>query len=968
MEISRQGLKASFWIVFGVILCTGMFILLNLVQMRLDASRVIHTREVLQTLQATLSQLADAEVGEQGYLLSGDRRFLGPYVDGLARISDDLKRLRALVEDNPRQELRLDGLEQEVHAKFDLMAEMVKLKEQDPSSGRWTALLGQARADMDIIHDQMAAMDQEEQTLLRARTDHFWTTVWTAVGAGLLAVILGVAGTLVLLQLVLRNLNVRDDLEREAERHRQWLQVTLHSIGDGLITTDLDGRVTILNPVAEQLTGWSANEAIGQPLERVFQIINEETGKPADNPVWRVLREGIVLGLVNHTALVHTSGRVTPIQDSAAPIRDADGKIVGTVLVFNDVTEKRKAEVNLAQSELRFRKLTELSPIAVWVNRSDRIELANPEACRLMGANGLDQLEGRSIFDIWHPDSHEKVRARLRAGMGGHIVQRSEETIIRLDGSVRIMEVSSAPFEDANGFALQCVLMDVTERNQAELALRESEERFRRLFDTAPVPYALFHKSGPTLAVNRRFQETFGYDLAEIPTILEWWRRAYPDPAIFRESADYWEGISAQAAEGHPSVMLSGRRQITCKDGTVRSVEVSGLLQQDQVLTTFFDLTDRLREEEDRRKVEERMVQAQRLEALGVLVAGVAHNFNNILAIIMGTASMQEHLAKDPSQLEALRIIDTACQRGRGLVRSLTHFARPSVPNQVPIEMGAFIGELRLLLGNTARKNISIVEVLLEEPAWILGDPGSFSSALMNLCLNSLDAMPHGGTLTLRTVILPGDMVEVSVEDTGEGMAPEILARVTEPFFTTKAVDKGTGLGLSITHGVIKAHGGTMEIASRRGQGTQVKVRVPRHSALTGEPTSLPPERALGFSKVLVVDDEEEVRTMLARMLTMAGAGHVKTVASGLEALESLDSGDIPDLIILDYNMPGLDGTQTTALIRSSHRDIPIIISSGVPDLEGRDGFNQEKVGVISKPFTLEEIRKKLAELRVGTG
>lgn len=256
----------------------------------------------------------------------------------------------------------------------------------------------------------------------------------------------------------------------------------------------------------------------------------------------------------------------------------------------------------------------------------------------------------------------------------------------------------------------------------------------------------------------------------------------------------------------------------------------------------------------------------------------------------------------------------------------------------------------------------------MEEPAWILGDPGSFSSALMNLCLNSLDAMPHGGTLTLRTVILPGDMVEVSVEDTGEGMAPEILARVTEPFFTTKAVDKGTGLGLSITHGVIKAHGGTMEIASRRGQGTQVKVRVPRHSALTGEPTSLPPERALGFSKVLVVDDEEEVRTMLARMLTMAGAGHVKTVASGLEALESLDSGDIPDLIILDYNMPGLDGTQTTALIRSSHRDIPIIISSGVPDLEGRDGFNQEKVGVISKPFTLEEIRKKLAELRVGTG
>jgi PAS domain S-box-containing protein len=844
MVISRQVLKAGFWIVFGVILCAGTLVLHNTLQMREDARRVAHTREVRDTLQMTLSKLVEAETCERGYLLSGDRQFLEPYTDALARIPDNLKHLRDLVADDPRQKQRIDRLEQLVRAKVDLMAAMVRLKAQDPASGRWLTLLGQAKADMDTINGQMAAINWEEQTLLNMRVDDYWKAFRITMGAVILAAILGAAGILILLQMVLRNMNARDDYQREVENNRQWLQVTLRCIGDGLITTDLEGRVTFLNPVAEQMTGWSAKAAIGLPLEQVFFIINEETGKPAIDPAGRVLREGITLELANHTALVHTSGRVTPIQDSAAPIRDSDGKVVGLVLVFNDVAE----------------------------------------------------------------------------------------------------------------------------RKQAERALRESEERFRRLFETAPVPYALFHMNGPTLAVNQRFQETFGYDLAEIPDMLSWWRRAYPDEAALRESEQYWAAISASVAEGGPSVVLGGRRRVTCKDGTVRTVAVSGLLQQDQVLATFFDLTDHLREEEDQRKVEERMVQAQRLEALGVLVAGVAHNFNNILAIIMGTASMQEPEAKNPSLQEALRIIDTACQRGRGLVRSLTHFARPSALNQVPIDLGALIAELRLLLGNTARKNIAMVQVLPEEPVWILGDPGSFNSALMNICLNSLDAMPGGGTLTLRVANLPSEAVEVSIEDTGEGMTPEILKRVTEPFFTTKAVDKGTGLGLSIAHGVVKAHGGTMEITSTPGHGTAVKLRFPRHIVPTRETLALMPPQTLGVSKVLVVDDEEEVRGVLAKMLQLAGASEVKTVASGQEALVSMDSGDIPDLIILDHNMPGLNGTQTLALIKVGHPDMPVIIASGELGIEGRDVFNQKNVGFITKPFRFDEIRAVFAKMGVHAG
>ena len=838
IPLVRLSVRLSlFWLIWSVVLgVSGVVAYRNVQELSQAAGWVAHTHEVLEASQATLTTLTEAESGQRGFLITGDPVSLEPYRAALARLQEELGQVQALVRDNPRQGVLVQGLRELAGARLDELRMTLNLRDRDPEAARRAVLAHLSTNIMGSIRGQFEAMRREEQALLAGREQASRRAFRAALFSGMLSMGLGLLGMAALLGLVLR---------------------------------------------------------------------------------------------------------------------DASGR--------------RKAASELAQSEERFRKLTELSPNAIWVNRNDRIELANPEACRLMGAAAADQLEGRSIYDIWHPDSHGKVRERLKAGISGRVVQRSEEAIVRLDGSVRTLEVSSAPFEDAHGFALQCVLTDVTERRQAERALRDSEDRFRRLFETAPVPYALFHRSGPTLALNQRFQETFGYTLEDVPTMAAWWRRAYPDPAALRESEQYWEA-AARGAVGDTAVEMGGRRQVTCRDGTVRTVEVSALMHMDQVLATYFDLTDHLRQEEDRRRVEERMVQAQRLEALGVLVAGVAHNFNNILAVIMGTASMQELDAREPAQVEALRIIDTACQRGRGLVKSLTHFARPSVPNRLPIELGALIAEMRLLLGNTARRNIAIVEALAPGPAWILGDPGSFSSALMNLCLNSLDAMPDGGTLTLRTAIPRPDLVEISVEDTGEGMAPEVLARVTEPFFTTKAVDKGTGLGLSVAHGVVKAHGGTLEITSQPGRGTQVKLRMPRHLEPAPGAGAAPPPRSLGLAKVLVVDDEEDVRGVLVRMLTLAGAARVETVASGLEALASLEAGDLPDLVILDHNMPGLDGTRTLGLIRARHRELPVLIASGELDLQDREGFRQEKVGFIQKPFTLDEIREKLAELGVGAG
>jgi len=356
------------------------------------------------------------------------------------------------------------------------------------------------------------------------------------------------------------------------------------------------------------------------------------------------------------------------------------------------------------------------------------------------------------------------------------------------------------------------------------------------------------------------------------------------------------------------------------------------------------------------------MNQIQKLEALGVLVAGVAHNINNVLAAIMATASVRERRTTEPKDMEAYRIIDTACKRGRDVVKSLTQFARPTLSNQGPVNLHALITEVRVLLENTTGNRFTIREVFSEEAMWIHGDAGSLNHALMNLCLNAMDAMPNGGTLTFRTTAVEPGAIDLAVVDTGEGMTPELQSRVMEPFFTTKPVGKGTGLGLSMTHGVIKAHGGTLVLSSAPGQGTTVTLRIPRISAPVVEQPLEPAAPPLKLLRVLLVDDDEDVRFLTTRMLKAAGL-QVNAVASGEEALERLRSEAIPDLIILDQNMPRMNGIQTMEQIRVLLPDVLILISSGQPDIEEWACFKQPNVAVISKPFEMEELLAKLARI-----
>lgn len=419
--------------------------------LREDAHWVSHTHEVLESAQTTLATLVDAESGERGYLVSNDALYLAPYQAALRRLRGETERLEALIQDNPRQVARVRELEGLIDSRLGELKDTIALNGLDPAAARRKVVTNLGKNTMDGIRDGFEALGAEEHFLLAGREQADRRSYRIATLAGIIYGLLGLAGVGGLLVQVLRHTRERERFEAGLESQRALLEVTLQSIGDALITTDAHSRVMFLNPVAEGLTGWKAEEASGRPLEQVFRIINAQTGEPAFNPVGRVLSEGVVLALANHTALIGRHGQAIPIEDSAAPIKDSNGTVIGLVLVFHDVTAKRKAADELAGSESRYRNLTELSPSAIWINRNERIELANPEGHRLVGATLPGELEGRSIYEIWHPDSHEKVRARLRAVASGQVVQSSEETIVRLDGTRRQVEVSSAPFKDAQG-------------------------------------------------------------------------------------------------------------------------------------------------------------------------------------------------------------------------------------------------------------------------------------------------------------------------------------------------------------------------------------------------------------------------------------------------------------------------------------------------------------------------------------
>ena len=493
--------------------------------------------------------------------------------------------------------------------------------------------------------------------------------------------------------------------------------------------------------------------------------------------------------------------------------------------------------------------------------------------------------------------------------------------------------------------------------------LELSALRFRLLFETSPAPM-LINASGRLLLANVSAARMLEADRPEDLIGLE-------VPEIISPSyrAAVTERIHASARDGVPTppvqeaFLTRKGREVWVEVQTV-PIELPG---GRATLVFALDLSQQRHDEEERRKLEAEVQHSQRLDSLGSLAGGISHDMNNVLAAVMGMASLlQLKHAEDPSLAKSLLTIEHAATRGRDLVKGLTDFARKGLHEPAVMDLNALVRkELDLLIRTSRQRFVFEVQLDKDLPP-IMGEATTLGSAFMNLCVNAFDAMPRGGTLWIRTFRQEG-RVMLQIQDTGEGIPQEILPRVTEPFFTTKAAGRGTGLGLAMVYGTAKAHGGTLDILSEVGEGTCITLGFP--SLLPDSPAKqiplsadLSPRHSL---RILLVDDDDLIRSTLPPMLEQLG--HLVDVASsGLEALRRLGGGLEADLVILDHHMPGLSGAETLPRILQLRPEARIILATGFLDTDLKILLADfPAVMTLPKPFGVAELERVL---RLATG
>jgi PAS domain S-box-containing protein len=637
------------------------------------------------------------------------------------------------------------------------------------------------------------------------------------------------------------------------------------------------------------------------------------------------------------------------------------------MVVFDNISERKVAEQRLREAMFRLQMALKVGGFGVF-DRDMRSGIALWDD-QLRAIMGVAPGDGAITFETWrelvHPEDREEAERATRAAFKEGRDLDVQYRVVRPDGHVRRIKSLGTVVLGADGSPTRVlgIVQDMTDFLEAEEASHEREEMFLTLAEAVADGFFVHDREGRILAVNRQACLSLGYSEEELLAMTV---QQLDVEATENTARDLWG-----AMEPHRGVTTVGRHRR--KDGGIVPVELQVSCMEVHGRRLFFaiarDISERVKAEEERREMEAQIRHAEKLESLGSLASGVAHDMNNVLAAILAVGQVVRlKVEDDPGMASAMDTILKAGNRGRDLVRGLTNFARKDLRAAQSLDLNAIVRDEAALLERTLLQKIRLVVDLQEPLAPFLGEPGNFGSALMNLCVNAVDAMPGGGTLTLRTRQPEPGWLELTVEDGGSGMPPEVLTRAMDPFFTTKEVGKGTGLGLAMVHGTMKAHGGSVEIRSRVGHGTQVLLRIPAAAVPGPEAASEAEGKGQRRSlKVLVVDDDELIQATVP--LLLHHLGHVPTPATcGEEALELLARGLEPDVVILDLNMPGLGGEPTFLRMRQIRPALPILMASGFMDpttdtlLQG-----DAHAGSLTKPFSIDELSRKLDALVQST-
>jgi len=792
---------------------------------------------------------------------------------------------------------------------------------------------------------------------------------------------------------------------RQAQEEADRSSALLRAIGDAtpdlIFAKDLDLRLLYANAATCRTIGIPPERVVGTSNREL--ATNEEEGAALDANDRMVIESGETRVL--EEVFTSPDGTRRVFRTVKTPMRDAAGNVVGLVGVGTDLTDRVEAEELLRQSEARLRAIFDATPECIKIVAPDGTLMQMNEAGLCMiEAPGAEAVAGANVFELIAAPCRDEWRERHARIVAGESMNW-EFDIIGLGGTRRRMETHAVPLPLPDGRNAQlAVTRDITRRKQTEDALRESEERFRTLADNMPTLCWWADASGYIYWYNRRWYEYTG----TTPEDMEGWGwQSVHDPDVLPAVMERW---TASIATGQPFEMTFPLRSaagafrpfltraVPLRDEAGEVVRWFGtntdIAEVKQLEAALRDLNDTLEqrvaeEVEQRAQAEEALRQAQKMETLGQLTGGVAHDFNNLLQIVSGNIGLiQRGLAEGDAKLK--RAADNAArgaERAAILTQRLLAFSRRQPLAPKATDPNRLVAGMSELLHRTLGETIE-VETVLASGLWSVEvDPHQLENALLNLAINARDAMEGGGKLTIETAnthldrayasqnagVAPGQYVAICVSDTGCGMDEDTVARAFEPFFTTKEVGKGTGLGLSMVYGFVKQSGGHLKIYSEPGEGTTVRIYLPRLHGVRHEPEEAASQAAPEGTReetILVCEDDDDVRAYTVEVLRELGY-RVLEAHDGPSALRLLERQEgAVDLLFTDIVLPsGMTGAVLAHEAKALRPDLKVLFTTGYArNAIVHQGRLDPGVELITKPFSYSDLAARVRDILDGNG
>jgi PAS domain S-box-containing protein len=654
----------------------------------------------------------------------------------------------------------------------------------------------------------------------------------------------------------------------------------------------------------------------------------------------------------------------------AAPIKDGDGRITGSIVTFKDITEQFAAEMRLKLQEQQYRLLFETNPNPMWVfeTKSEQILAVNQVACVQYGYSQSEFLE-LNLKNLRPPnDVSDLLKAKALSSPQPMSHYSGQFRHLRKDGSIILVEIYSGAIVWEGQSARIVTAIDVTERKRAEERLLEQADIINRAQDAIIVrefesQRITLWSAGAEKLYGWSASEAVGRPIGEL---------------LFADATDREGPLKRLLTTGE----FHGELEHITKDGREIIVDSRVTLVRDpdgsprSLLAINTDVTEH-------KRLETQLLRAQRLESIGTLASGVAHDLNNVLTPILMCAEVLQGSATDDDTKRTLTLIDESARRGAAIVKQVLTFARGIEGERVLMRPKHLIDELIDIAQKTFPKSIQITSRYAEDLWSIQGDPTQLHQVLLNLAVNARDAMPSGGSLTIAAEnfdvdehyasMTPdakaGSHVVLRVSDTGTGMPAALIDKIFDPFFTTKEVGKGTGLGLSTVLGIVKSHGGFISVYSETGSGTTFRVFLPAQMSEETVRKSETPLRSLegNGEMILVVDDEPNI-LQITKTIFEKHNYRVVSANDGPEAL-ALFAQQMPSIggVLTDIAMPYMDGVALVRALKKMKSDIPIIASSGQGDQPGV--VQLQSLGVknfLSKPYNTEKLLATVQETLQG--